>query len=200
MIDQAALAEKVRELATELDLPGVAVGIVHDGVEQYAFHGVTSIENPLEVDAKTLFQFGSTGKTFTATAVMRRRAPVGRLKEVRGARVRVRRRTIRPSSRRPAAAWASARGVRSREAKRSAHAWISSGLETAKSARWCSPTPKKSRPTRSASTASSTMSRITWAWGRDSPWASYVTPPKVSRPNSISLTRPQRDRRVADSR
>ena len=31
----------------------------------------TSIENPLPVDEHTLFQFGSTGKTFTATAMMR---------------------------------------------------------------------------------------------------------------------------------
>ncbi|MGH2685671.1 MAG: serine hydrolase domain-containing protein, partial [Actinomycetota bacterium] len=35
-----------------------------------AFHGVTSVENPLAVDESTLFQFGSTGKTFTATAIM----------------------------------------------------------------------------------------------------------------------------------
>ena len=34
-------------------------------------HGVTSVENPLPVDEHTLFQFGSTGKTFTATAIMR---------------------------------------------------------------------------------------------------------------------------------
>jgi CubicO group peptidase (beta-lactamase class C family) len=57
--------------ATELEIPGAAVGIVHDGEELYAFHGVTSIENPLDVDENTLFQFGSTGKTHTATAIMR---------------------------------------------------------------------------------------------------------------------------------
>lgn len=71
MIDQDALAEKVNELATELDVPGVAVGIIHDGNEQYAFSGVTSVKNPLTVDDTTLFQFGSTGKTYTATAMMR---------------------------------------------------------------------------------------------------------------------------------
>lgn len=32
---------------------------------------MTSVENPLPVEANTLFQFGSTGKTFTATAMMR---------------------------------------------------------------------------------------------------------------------------------
>ena len=52
-------------------MPGVAVGVIVDGEEHYAFHGVTSVENPLPVDEHTLFQFGSTGKTFTATAIMR---------------------------------------------------------------------------------------------------------------------------------
>src|SRR3954451_5058933 len=65
------LQDKVRELAEEHNVVGVAVGILLDGDEQYAFHGVTSIENPLPVDEHTLFQFGSTGKTFTATAIMR---------------------------------------------------------------------------------------------------------------------------------
>lgn len=51
-------------------VPGVAVGMVHDGEVTYAFHGVTNVENPLEVDERTLFQFGSTGKTYTATAML----------------------------------------------------------------------------------------------------------------------------------
>jgi CubicO group peptidase (beta-lactamase class C family) len=70
-ISNEDLVAKVSELATELDVPGAAVGIVHDGVEHYAFHGVTSTKNPLPVDETTLFQFGSTGKTYTATAIMR---------------------------------------------------------------------------------------------------------------------------------
>ena len=61
----------VSEKAAELDVPGVSVGVLHGGEEQYAFHGVTSIENPVEVDAETIFQFGSTGKTFTSTALLR---------------------------------------------------------------------------------------------------------------------------------
>lgn len=70
-MDEADLRAAVREAADELGVPGVAVGIYHQGSEQYAFHGVTSTENPLPVDASTLFQFGSTGKTYTATAIMR---------------------------------------------------------------------------------------------------------------------------------
>jgi CubicO group peptidase (beta-lactamase class C family) len=65
------LQEKVSALATELGVPGVAVGVVHEGEEHYAYAGVTSVENPLPVDDATLFQFGSTGKTYTATAIMR---------------------------------------------------------------------------------------------------------------------------------
>ena len=66
-----ALQQKVTELATELEVTGVSAGVLIDGEEHYAFHGVTSVENPLDVDENTLFQFGSTGKTFTATAIMR---------------------------------------------------------------------------------------------------------------------------------
>ena len=65
------LQDKVRELAEEHNVVGVAVGILFEGEEHYAFHGVTSIENPLPVDEHTYFQFGSTGKTYTATAMMR---------------------------------------------------------------------------------------------------------------------------------
>ena len=65
------LETRVSEAAERLEVPGVSVGIYHDGQEQYAVHGVTNIEHPLPVDEHTLFQFGSTGKTYTATAVMR---------------------------------------------------------------------------------------------------------------------------------
>ncbi|MGI8608466.1 MAG: serine hydrolase domain-containing protein [Candidatus Dormibacteria bacterium] len=63
------LVAKVEELAKQHNVPGVAVGILSDGEEDYVFHGVTSIENPLEVDAETLFQIGSTSKTYTATVL-----------------------------------------------------------------------------------------------------------------------------------
>ena len=70
-MEQQQLQEKLDEAAERLGVPGVAVGIVHEGMEHYAFSGVTSVENPLPVDENTLFQFGSTGKTFTGTAVLR---------------------------------------------------------------------------------------------------------------------------------
>jgi CubicO group peptidase (beta-lactamase class C family) len=66
-----ALQQKLTELAAELDVVGVAAGVYLDGEETYAFNGVTSVENPLPVDADTYLQFGSTGKTYTATAILR---------------------------------------------------------------------------------------------------------------------------------
>ena len=65
------LQDFVAATASGLDVPGVSVGVYFEGREEYAFHGVTSIENPLDVDENTLFQFGSTGKTFTSTALLR---------------------------------------------------------------------------------------------------------------------------------
>jgi len=70
-MNDAELQKKLSELAEELEVTGVSVGVLFDGEERYAYHGVTSVENPLPVDENTLFQFGSTGKTFTATAMMR---------------------------------------------------------------------------------------------------------------------------------
>jgi CubicO group peptidase (beta-lactamase class C family) len=54
-----------------LGVPGVALGMIVDGQLYASGFGVTSIENPLPVDGDTLFQIGSTTKTFTGTAVMR---------------------------------------------------------------------------------------------------------------------------------
>ena len=70
-VEEEMLKSRVGELAEELELPGVAVGIRFDGQEHFGFYGTTSVEHGLPVDADTLFQFGSTGKTFTATAIMR---------------------------------------------------------------------------------------------------------------------------------
>ena len=65
-----SLQEKLTELATELAVPGVVAGFVHGDRIEVAVHGVTNLDHPLPVDEGTLFQFGSTGKTLTATALM----------------------------------------------------------------------------------------------------------------------------------
>lgn len=69
--DEGDLKDKLREAGERLQVPGVAAGVYHEGEEHHAFFGSTSVENPLAVDEGTLFQFGSTCKTFTATAIMR---------------------------------------------------------------------------------------------------------------------------------
>jgi CubicO group peptidase (beta-lactamase class C family) len=69
-VDRRQLAAKVQELAEQHEVPGVAAGVFLAGEEHYAFQGVTSVDNPLPVDESTLFAIGSTGKTFTATAIM----------------------------------------------------------------------------------------------------------------------------------
>ena len=65
------LQDVIRGAIERLRIPGVAVGVIHEGQEYVAGLGVTSVDNPLLVDGDTLFQIGSTTKTVTGTAVMR---------------------------------------------------------------------------------------------------------------------------------
>jgi CubicO group peptidase (beta-lactamase class C family) len=65
------VAAVVREQMAELGVPGVALGVLHDGKTEFAGFGVTNVENPLPVDDTTLFRVASISKTFTATAVLR---------------------------------------------------------------------------------------------------------------------------------
>ncbi len=71
MATEAELKAQVSTLADRLEVPGVAVGVVIGDEDHAAFHGVTSVEDPLPIDAGTLFQTGSTGKTYTSTAILR---------------------------------------------------------------------------------------------------------------------------------
>ena len=66
-----ALSDYVIAEMRRLQVPGVAIGIIHDGREYLAGFGITSVENPLPVTADTLFQIGSTTKTLTGTIIMR---------------------------------------------------------------------------------------------------------------------------------
>ena len=65
------LSDFVEKTADRYKIPGVAAGVLVDGKETVACHGVTSVENPLPVNSDTLFGLGSVSKTFTATAIMR---------------------------------------------------------------------------------------------------------------------------------
>jgi CubicO group peptidase (beta-lactamase class C family) len=53
-----------------LNVPGVSIGIYHNGEEHTACFGVTNIEHPLPVTPDTLMQVGSISKTFTGTLLM----------------------------------------------------------------------------------------------------------------------------------
>ncbi|HUQ60769.1 serine hydrolase domain-containing protein [Lentzea sp.] len=61
----------IARTAARFDIPGAAVGVLHNGQRHFFRHGVTSVENPLPVDEDTLFLLGSITKTYTATAIMR---------------------------------------------------------------------------------------------------------------------------------
>jgi CubicO group peptidase (beta-lactamase class C family) len=55
----------------ELKIPGLAAGVIVGDREHTAVFGVTNVDHPLPVDADTMFQIGSTTKTFTGTTIMR---------------------------------------------------------------------------------------------------------------------------------
>jgi CubicO group peptidase (beta-lactamase class C family) len=67
----AQLSEYVAQLIKEKNVPGLAVGIWHQGRQSMAGFGVTNVDHPLPVTAETLFQIGSITKTFTGTLIMR---------------------------------------------------------------------------------------------------------------------------------
>jgi CubicO group peptidase (beta-lactamase class C family) len=64
------LSSVLTKAMKRFDVPGVAVGIVHGEDEHRVARGVTCIDFPLDVDPQTLFQIGSTTKTFTGTVLM----------------------------------------------------------------------------------------------------------------------------------
>lgn len=68
--DHPELAAFVAAECDRLSVPGCAVGVLAGGRAYAVSHGVTDVDNPLPVDADTLFMIGSTSKTLTATAVM----------------------------------------------------------------------------------------------------------------------------------
>jgi CubicO group peptidase (beta-lactamase class C family) len=64
------LSSVVTKAMDRFTVPGVSVGLLLDGEEHYVSEGTTSVEFPLDVDERTMFQIGSTTKTYTATALM----------------------------------------------------------------------------------------------------------------------------------
>ena len=66
----AELVPLIEAEMVRLQVPGASVGVIADGHTYSASFGVTNVDHPLPVTDTTLFQIGSTSKTFTATALM----------------------------------------------------------------------------------------------------------------------------------
>ena len=66
-----ALLQAVKAVMEEHKVPGVTLGVIDGDDAHTAGLGVTSADNPLDVNDETLFQIGSVTKTFTTTALMR---------------------------------------------------------------------------------------------------------------------------------
>jgi len=75
MSDLQQKFSQIRDVAAESihrhRVPGAAIGIFIEGEQFFAGLGVTNARHPLPVNEHTLFQIGSTTKTFTATLAMR---------------------------------------------------------------------------------------------------------------------------------
>ncbi len=67
----AALAAFTEARMREYRVPGVALGILENGVVSSRGLGVINVEDPLPVNDHTVFPIASISKTFAATAVMR---------------------------------------------------------------------------------------------------------------------------------
>jgi CubicO group peptidase (beta-lactamase class C family) len=65
-----ALVEYAAAENSRLGVPGAAIGVLHGGAIYAAAVGIANVESQLPVTPETLFQIGSTSKTFTATALM----------------------------------------------------------------------------------------------------------------------------------
>src|SRR5262245_57677462 len=66
-----AIASLAESKMKEFGVPGVAIGIIANGVVTTRGLGVTNVEDPLPVTAHTVFPIASISKTFAATAIMR---------------------------------------------------------------------------------------------------------------------------------
>ncbi|MBV8691742.1 MAG: beta-lactamase family protein [Actinobacteria bacterium] len=66
---RSRLSPVVTRAMKKFSVPGVSIGLIVDGDEHHLAYGVTSVDNPLPVDDHTLFQIGSTTKTYTGTVL-----------------------------------------------------------------------------------------------------------------------------------
>jgi CubicO group peptidase (beta-lactamase class C family) len=67
---EPSIAGMVASLMERYHIPGLALGVLSDGDESLHAFGITSVDNPLPVDANTIFVAGSVTKMVVATTVM----------------------------------------------------------------------------------------------------------------------------------
>ncbi len=65
------IKSEAQRLMDEIKVPGIAIGIIHDGKVQMAGIGITNLDDPQAVTENTVFYIGSTTKPFTATVVLK---------------------------------------------------------------------------------------------------------------------------------
>ncbi len=65
------IKSEAQRLMDEIKVPGVAIGIIHDGKVEMAGLGITNIDDPQPVNENTVFYIGSMTKPFTSTVVLK---------------------------------------------------------------------------------------------------------------------------------
>ena len=67
----AAIADYIRAQMQQQRIPGVSLAVIRDGrIVLAKGYGLANVEHQVPVKAETIFQSGSVGKQFTATALM----------------------------------------------------------------------------------------------------------------------------------
>jgi CubicO group peptidase (beta-lactamase class C family) len=65
------IKREAQRLMDEIKVPGIAIGIMHDGQVHMAGLGMTNVDDPQAVTEDTVFYIGSISKTFTTTVVLK---------------------------------------------------------------------------------------------------------------------------------
>ena len=69
-MEAADLRDRLAALVAEHDVPGAALGVLHDGEVTAVAAGVANLRSGVEATPDTVFQIGSQGKMWTATVLM----------------------------------------------------------------------------------------------------------------------------------
>jgi CubicO group peptidase (beta-lactamase class C family) len=70
-VTEQELADLLREHASAHRVPGAALGVLHDGVEMFAWYGVANSRTGVPITAESRFGVGSLTKSMVATVVAR---------------------------------------------------------------------------------------------------------------------------------